>query len=95
MVFRKLRTKRQIRDFQENADPALLAQEIAALKRENAEADNSTSGPLLPTDLESEILNRRNQNPRFRMNIFGIDGSFSDTIQNPLLGSENIQHPND
>lgn len=56
MILRKFRIKRQLKTFQETADPQILAEEKAALERENAEAPNSTT--FLPTTIGAELLNK-------------------------------------
>ena len=56
MLLRSWRRKRQLREFVQSADPTILAQERAALLRENAEARDLKSGPLLPTDVEGGML---------------------------------------
>jgi len=57
MLFRNFRTKRQLAEFQKNADPLVLAEEKAALEREDAEAP-SASSPVLPTAIGAEMLNK-------------------------------------
>jgi hypothetical protein len=96
MVFRKLRTKRQIRDFQENADPALLAQEIAALKRENSEAPNP-EGPLTPTSIGAEIFptTRRFFGASFERIIPALSPSESSWKVRGMIEPEGIDQPKD
>ena len=57
MLFRNFRIKRQLAQFQEHADPSVLAEEKAALERENAEA-SSKSSPQLPTPIGAELLGK-------------------------------------
>ena len=96
ILFRKFRTKRQIQEFKEHADPALLAEEIEALKRENAEAP-SADGPLTPTSIGTEIF------PRYRK-FFSVVRTYGIPILNPresswnangIIEPENFDNPKD
>ena len=42
MIFRNLRTKRQLKEFQETATPDAIAEEKVALEREDAEASGGS-----------------------------------------------------
>lgn len=61
MLFRKSRTKRQLAHFQSSASESELAQEKAALTRENAEAPDLTGSPVTPTGIGVELLNATNE----------------------------------
>ena len=58
MIFRSLRTKRQLQRFQETADPEAIATEKAALERENSEAPNKKSQTFLPTGIGTELMDQ-------------------------------------
>ena len=58
MIFRTFRTKRQLQEFQETADPRAIEAERAALERENAEAPNKNSKTFLPTDIGTELMDQ-------------------------------------
>ena len=94
ILFRKFRTKRQIQEFKEHADPALLAEEIEALKRENAEAPDSGIRPQLPTEIGTgQFPDSRNN--FIRGFFFGPLRTKASMAQEQQKGSMDIQFPND
>lgn len=60
VLFRKSRTKRQLSHFQSSLNESELAEERAALTRENAEAPDLTGSPLTPTGIGVELLSATN-----------------------------------
>ena len=96
MLFRKIRTKLQLKDFQERADPALLAEEIEALKRENAEAPNP-HGPLTPTPIGAEILptTRRFFGAQYQTIIPALKPSESSWKVRGMIEPEGVDQPKD
>jgi len=58
MLFRNFRTKRQIKSLLEHADPRVIAEEKAALARENMEAPDVKHSPLIPTGVGAELLDK-------------------------------------
>ena len=96
MLFRKIRTKNQIQEFREHADPAQLAQEIEALKRENSEAPNP-EGPLTPTSIGAEIFptTRRFFGASFERIIPELSPSESSWKVRGMIEPEGIDQPKD
>jgi len=68
VLFRKWRTQRQLKEFIQTADPQAVAEERAALARENAEAPDVGKNPLVPTDVGAEMISasRRFENGGLR-----------------------------
>ena len=56
VLFRNWRSRRQLKEFVATADPVTLAKEREALARENTEAPDLHNGPLLPTEVGTEVL---------------------------------------
>jgi len=59
VLFRKSRDENQIETLVHPSDPKVIAEEKAALERENAEATDYENTPLLPTDIGVELMPKR------------------------------------
>ena len=97
LIFRGWRTKRQLRNFVQSADPQLLAEERAALARENAEAPDLRHSPLTPTEIGTEIFptSRRFLVGLFQTGIPALKPTDSSFKVRGLIEPEGIDQPKD
>lgn len=69
MLFHKSHDEDQIETLVHPADPKVIAEEMAALERENAEATNYENSEPKPTDIGVEFMPKRDL--FFRKERFG------------------------
>ncbi len=58
MIFRKNRTRDEVKEWLDTADPKEIAEEKAALEREDAEAHGGLPKPDLPSDIGVELIGK-------------------------------------
>ncbi len=58
MLFRKIRKRDEVKEWLGTADPKEIAEEKAALTREDAEAHGGLPKPALPTDIGVELIGK-------------------------------------
>ena len=97
MLFRKWRTQRQLKEFIQTADPQAIAEERAALARENAEAPDLHHSPLTPTEIGTEIFptSRRFLVGLFQAGIPALKPTESSFKVRGLIEPEGVDQPKD